>query len=91
MFELLSEQDKENITSWIAHFGPANNGVAPYDVPQHPMAPLNHILRVWDDAKDGYLHELFGDNLILERPYTYRMKSLAGLAFSMTCAMASGS
>ena len=73
MFELLSEQDKENITSWIAHFGPANNGVAPYDVPQHPMAPLNHILRVWDDAKDGYLHELFGDNLILERPYTYRI------------------
>ena len=73
MFELLSEQDKENIVSWISHFGPANDGRNPYNVPEHNMAPLNHILRVWDNAKEDYLHSLFGDNLILERPYTYRI------------------
>jgi len=73
MIELLTEQDKENIVSWISHFGPQNDGHTPYNVPNDAMADVDHILRFWDKAKEEHLHKMFGDNLILTRPYTYTL------------------
>ena len=73
MIEKLTEQDRENIVSWIANFGPQNNGKAPYNAPTAAMADLDYILRFWDQEKGKNLSKLFGDNLILSRPYTYNM------------------
>ena len=69
MFELLSEQDKKNITKWIKSYAPMNG--SSYREPSQKMGELSYILRHWDKAKGEYLGDLFGGQLILSRPYVY--------------------
>ena len=54
-FEKLTDIDKHRIQYYIEQY--ANGG----------NAPLEKILKPWDEAKSGYLSELFGDNFIISK------------------------
>ena len=66
-FELLSENDKEMLESYIKEYGPMNMGY--FDV--GAWGGLEKILNPWDKAKSKFLLKLFDNNLILSRPYSY--------------------
>ena len=70
MFELLTEQDKNNIACWIDHYAPQNGDG--YLRPEHEMGELSYLLRYWNSAKNEFLGKVFGGQLILSRPYTYK-------------------
>ena len=64
-FDLLTENDKDLIKQYIDWYGGDFSS---------PIAPLERVLREWNERKSENLETLFGgENLILSRPYTYTM------------------
>ena len=59
VFELLTDEDKTLIEQYVEDFAPT----------YHP--DLRTILKEWDSKKSEDLEKLFGNKLILHRPYTY--------------------
>ncbi len=66
LFDKLSEQDKITIQGYINDFG-ANPGSQVY----RNHANLNHLLRFWEEAKEEWLYQLMGNELILEKKISY--------------------
>lgn len=64
-FDLLTENDKDLIKQYIDWYGGDFSS---------PIAPLERVLREWNERKSENLETLFGgESLILSRPYTYTM------------------
>lgn len=59
LYNKITENEKELIINHIKQYADLN--------PNHPMADLKDILRVWNTEKD-YIYHLFGDQLIHEIP-----------------------
>lgn len=70
LLEYLSGKEKEMIVRYIEayafHSGERSNEI---------VAPLDHILRFWDKAKQKYLFPMFGNELILKREINYVKES----------------
>ena len=66
VFDLLTEEDKNKIVKYIELYGPLNDSCCGPDYDGLP-----NVLKEWDTQKSKNLQKLFGDNLILSRPYTY--------------------
>lgn len=65
LLEYLSGKEKEMIVRYIetyAFHSEHNGGIT---------APLDHILRFWDKAKQQYLFPMFGEQLILKKEINY--------------------
>ena len=56
-FEKLSELDKSRIENYIKAYA--------QHYTSEKMAPLQDILKPWDEAKSGYLSTIFKDNLCI--------------------------
>lgn len=63
-FEKLSELDKSRIENYIKAYA--------YHSTTEEMAPLQDILKPWDEAKSGYLSTLFKDKLIITKPIQFQ-------------------
>lgn len=68
VFDLLNEEDKNKIVKYIDLYGPLNSSA---NIPDYGDLP--DVLKEWDIQKSKNLQKLFGDELILNRPYTYTM------------------
>lgn len=68
--EKLPESEKMLILDWIKEYGISHrdHNVFPFD----RMAPLNRILRAWDEGKQEHLWKMFGEQFILEREVSYQ-------------------
>lgn len=64
LFNCLNDAEKNIIKDYITTYAMGNKR------PSHPMAELDHILRVWDFCKLDMFH-LLGDNLIISKPISY--------------------
>lgn len=62
-FEALSEQDKNNIASYIRENAYMTSTTT-------PAAPLENILKEWNTCKQNLFH-VFGDHLIIERQVSF--------------------
>ena len=63
-FERLSELDKSRIENYIKAYAQHSTS--------EKMAPLQDILKPWDEAKSGYLSTIFKDNLIITKPIQFQ-------------------
>ena len=63
-FEKLSELDKSRIENYIKAYAQHSTS--------EKMAPLQDILKPWDEAKSGYLSTIFKDNLIITKPIQFQ-------------------
>ena len=63
-FEKLSELDKSRIENYIKEYAQHSTS--------EKMAPLQDILKPWDEAKSGYLSTIFKDNLIITKPIQFQ-------------------
>ena len=68
VFNLLTDEDKENIIKYIDCFAPLSDRS---DIPH--LDELPNVLKEWDTQKSKTLEKMFGEHLILSRPYTYAM------------------
>ena len=68
VFDLLTDEDKENIIKYIDCFAPLSDRS---DIPH--LDELPNVLKEWDTQKSKTLEKMFGEHLILSRPYTYAM------------------
>lgn len=65
----LTQQDIENIDSWrMEYMG---------DYREKDLAPLEYVLRIWEQNKAISLYKLFGEKLILERQFEYEESTSA--------------
>ena len=71
----LPSEDKTMIEDWIRWYGISNRDCNSF--PAHLRAPIDYILREWEDAKMEYLWKLFGERFIIEKAISYeRPRSL---------------
>ena len=66
VYDLLPEEDKEKIINYIQWFGPLSDNSS---IPSN--GDIETILTEWNIQKSKTLEKLFGESLILNRPYTY--------------------
>ena len=66
VYDLLLEEDREKIINYIRWFGPLSDNSS---IPS--IGDIKAILNEWDIQKSKTLEKLFGESLILNRPYTY--------------------
>lgn len=69
MLNKLSQQDRDMLKTWIHYYGLSHRENNAF--PHWHEAPLDHILRYWDDNKRKHLNQLFGGELILEKEICY--------------------
>ena len=62
LFERISAEDREAMMNYIRWYAPSSD----YDTTGE-FAELSYLLRFWENAKNEYLADMFGDKLILER------------------------
>lgn len=67
LFEKLSEKDRDLIVDYIKAYGPNPDGNSIHG----SMAPLNHLLRVWENEKVELFH-LLDDQLIYSTDISYQ-------------------
>ena len=67
VYELLTDRDKELITDYIAAFADQSNDIT------NEWRGLDVALAEWDKQKSKFLEKMFGEHLILSRPFTYKM------------------
>lgn len=63
VFDLLTLEDKQRILSYRDEYAYSSHGRA---------CNIETLLAPWNNAKSGYLHQLFGDNLIVKRPVEFK-------------------
>lgn len=63
VFDLLTLEDKQKILSYRDEYAYSSHGQA---------CDIETLLTPWNNAKSGYLHKLFGDNLIIKRPVEFK-------------------
>ena len=61
LMELISESERALIVNYIKTYAVDNTT-------RSDMAPLSHILRLWEKSKSEYLNKIFKDSLILSKP-----------------------
>lgn len=81
-YNALTEKDKELISQYIHWFAPTY----PDSTDWSYWVGLEKVLDPWDSAKSDSLFKLFGENLILSRPYTYKYNT-DGLSREISIAM----
>ena len=81
-YECLTEKDKELIELYINWFGPSN----PSNMDWSLWAGTEKVLTHWNLAKNEALFKMFGEELILRRPYTYKY-NISGLSREIAVAM----
>ena len=64
LVEKLSQTDNRIIFDWISTYSISNREYSSFSLSR--MAPLSHILRGWDNAKQAHLWKMFGEQFILE-------------------------
>lgn len=69
LIEKLSCEDKGLISTWIKEYGQSNRD---YGMTPNVRAPLESVLRAWDENKSGMLWKMFGEQFILEREISYQ-------------------
>lgn len=57
---------KKELQAWIETYGEYDD-VTSYDAP----ASLEHLMRLWEDAKNEYLYKMFGSQFIIEQDFTF--------------------
>lgn len=70
LVEKLPESEKMLILDWIKEYGISHRERNTFPVDR--MAPLNRILRAWDEGKQEHLWKMFGEQFILEREISYQ-------------------
>lgn len=68
VYNKLTETDKTLIENYISWFGPNNI----YNMDWSNWAGIKTVLTEWSVAKSYSLFKMFGEELILRRPYTYK-------------------
>lgn len=81
-YNALTEKDNELIDEYIHWFGPNYPDSADW----RNWAGLETILMPWNNAKAENLFTMFGNELIVKRPYTYK-QNLDGLSHDIGVAM----
>ena len=81
-YNALTEKDKELIDKYIHWFGPNYPDSADWC----HWVGLEKVLDPWNKAKNQDLFNLFGQELILRRPYTYKY-NINGLSLEINAAM----
>lgn len=66
LFGMISEEERNYMNDYIQRYAPQDG----YNVAQ---APLQEVLRHWEEAKSKHLARMFNGNLILEREIEYEM------------------
>ena len=66
VFNLLTDEDKDLIIRYVDTYAPNTD-----DAKIPSLSNIHTILAEWDTQKSKNLQKLFGDKLILNRPYTY--------------------
>lgn len=66
VFNLLTDEDKDLIVRYVDTYAPNTD-----DAKIPSLSNIYTILAEWDTQKSKNLQKLFGDKLILNRPYTY--------------------
>lgn len=69
LYQMLTEQDKENIGDYLNRFAPSEGPDWKYGADRYP-ASTEHLLRFWNANKVDLFH-MFGDKFILERDIEY--------------------
>lgn len=69
LVEKLSQTDNRIIFDWISTYSISNREYSSFSPSR--MAPLSHILRGWDNAKQAHLWKMFGEQFILEKEVSY--------------------
>lgn len=59
LYELLTNEDKEMLTKYINTYA--------LDYSEGNPAPLDYILRIWDDAKSDYLYRMLGNSFFISK------------------------
>lgn len=65
----LPSEDKTMIADWIRWYGVSNREYNSF--PSHRKAPVDYILREWEDSKMEYLWKMFGEQFIIEKAVSY--------------------
>jgi hypothetical protein len=63
--EVVSEAEQKVMQDYIERWGSI------FSVRRKMNAPLSHVMRFWEDAKNDYLYKLLGNQLILEKDYEW--------------------
>ena len=77
VLEKLSQEEKDLFISYVKTFGPNGNSSddddSVYELNQsiEDIAPAEHLLRFWNDAKGVFLEKVFGNNLICRKKIEY--------------------
>lgn len=66
LYEKLTALDKDTFRSYVQEFAPKERSEI-----YKNMAPNEVVLRWWDEAKNEYLYDLFGEKFILEKEIEY--------------------
>ena len=74
VFNYLTDKDKELIEEYIDTYADRTSSVTD----RRKYIGLRYVLGEWAHNKDKFLSQMFGDKLILSRPFTYKM-SMEGL------------
>lgn len=74
VFNYLTDKDKELIEEYIDTYADRTSSITD----RHKYIGLRYVLGEWAHNKDKFLSQMFGDKLILSRPFTYKM-SVEGL------------
>lgn len=70
LVDCLPQSEQDLIKQWISAYGISSRDRN--DFPHYRMAPLSHILRGWDSAKQQHLWKMFGEQFVLEREVSYQ-------------------
>lgn len=62
LFEVIPENEKKMMDAYINAYALQGH---------NRTASLEHLMRGWAEMKDDYLYRLLGNNLILEKPFTF--------------------
>ena len=71
VFELLTDRDKELIEDYIGAYANYNCDITK----TNNYKGLQRVLHEWDNEKSIFLEKMFEGQLILHRPFTYKMSS----------------
>ena len=66
----LPQSEKDLISRWIEMYGISDRDRNNF--PFHRAAPIDRVLREWEDAKEQHLWKMFGEKFILEREVSYQ-------------------
>ena len=69
LIEKLPAEDKIIISDWIRWYGISKREYNSF--PHHKEAPIEHVLRAWNQNKQEHLWSLFGQQFILEKEISY--------------------